>query len=231
MRRRPLAWTVALLFVSPLFVLAGPNVPHALADYPESVCGSFGSGTGHQLMDKHVYEYTHNGHLVAVAFCVMKTSELDQDYFWARLRFDDPSLPNQSGEGKAIEVEYLRLNDQVSESDDPDASCDQTNNWTDPIGPDGQSNDGRGCNRGNYSGAGPCQGFKSMTQSPFAYGSHGCQTQDGEGDTRYTTFAQTDKVNGRETDSDTCDATVEFRIKWADGSVSSWKDLSRTANC
>lgn len=208
------------------FAVMLPTTP-AQAAYPDGVCGS-----ASLVVKKNVNEYIHDGKTFAVAFCVMHQNEAFQDYFFALLKFKDPDLPNQQGVATRIEVEYLRLNDRLSESNDPDASCDQTNNWTDPIGPDDKSQDGRGCNRGNYSlGSGPCQGFRSIADSPMAFGSHGCQSVDGDGDQRSTTIAQTDKVNGRETDTDMCDATIEFRIRWSDGTNSTWKQMSLAAAC
>jgi hypothetical protein len=227
---------IALLAMS-LLLLFGLQTP-ASAAYSDAVCG------GSTVLNKKVHEFTHNGNTVAIAFCLLQTTEATLTYDYARLKFRDDLLPDQNHDLYRIEVDLLTV---VNNNNGTEAVCDQDNNWQNPPYVDrngneyGASADGRGCNNGNYSaGSGPCVGLHAVDSvnpnwphpkngedhygySPVAYGSNGCKLLDGNGFYHTTTYAQTDKVNVNLIDTIGCHAEVSYRVKFANGDVSNWQ--------
>ena len=74
---------------------------------------------------------------------------------------EDPQNPNLDKVRKALQ--QVKANSKLFWA--------SANDWTKPLF-NTKSNDGGGCNSGNYndSGAGPCDGFRLIDSHPYAFG-------------------------------------------------------------
>ena len=203
---------VAIVFASFVFV-----APPALAGAMHTYCGAdhtFLLGWG--VVDLH-----HDGKAYDVAICMTVDQTFTNNYVSSRIRFDDngdTALRNQNNVAERIEIDYIRLWRGENRGDRTlfVAKCDQTNDWT------GGSQDGGGCNHGDYSGGnGPCSGMRIITSHAMAFGSHGCTNVDGRGIWRSTNLSQTDKYHDPAGD-DWYVSELKYRVRWSDGSNSLW---------
>lgn len=117
---------------------------------------------------------------------------------------------------KWIEIAWIRIHDG-NLNDDVQTKCDQTNDA-------GASSDGRGCNNGNtFEVYGPCEGWTSIHDGPTARADNGIDCDDvGEN----TDMSQTDDQRTLYLTQETWAFEVKFRVKWTDGEVGVWKELS-----
>jgi hypothetical protein len=171
---------------------------------------------------------THDGLNYDVMLCLHEDSA-----FWSvKFVFNDDNVLGLANEkylsgpyaglrvAKWIEISWIRMHDgNLAAPVVRDGMCDQTNDY-----PEGSS-DGGGCNAGNHSPTnnGPCAGWHLITAHPKAFGFFGCEppaTQD---------FSQTNKVNSIYFSGGffgTKSGEARFRVKWTDGDVGVWKEIS-----
>ena len=163
-------------------------------------------------IDVHRLSILHNGKAYEVALCLLDDNEPSTNhYIYAKLVFDDngaTTLKNQllNGQpvGDKIEIDYIKLRGNGGAV--TLAECDQT------VTPD--TDDGGGCNRGNFTNTGPCLGMRDIQNHGKAADVDGCQPSN-------KNVSQTDKYLDPPGQTDYW-ADVSFRVQWSNGTTSNW---------
>jgi hypothetical protein len=166
-------------------------------------------------IDVHRLSILHNGKAYEVALCLLDDNyPITNHYIYAKLVFDDDgttSLKNQllNGQpvGDKIEIDYIKLRGNGGAV--TLAVCDQT------VTPD--TDDGGGCNRGNFTNTGPCLGMRDIQNHGQAADVDGCLASN-------KNFSQTDKYLDPAGQTDYW-ADVSFRVQWSNGTNSNWITL------